>query len=234
MRRIVSVVIPNHGRDISNVINAIKASTYPHIEIIVVDEGLGRSKQRNIGIKRAKGEYLLILDSDMVIAPDLILDCVRLIKTCNGVYLRERIMTPGLFARIRNWERQFYTGTLIDCVRFVRRKDCPFFDETMDGPEDADWDRLILEPKVVSNTWYYHYEDVNMWQYFKKKAYYAKSMARYKSKNPTDRVLDFKYRCWTVFVENGKWKALLHPYVFGLIFTIAIRGFIYIWNVRKR
>ena len=234
MQRLVSVIIPNHGRDISKVINAVKSSTYPHIEIIVVDEGKERSVQRNIGIERATGEYLLFLDSDMVISPDLILDCVRLIKRCNGIYLREKIVTPGLFAKIRHWERQFYTGSLIDVVRFVKKEHCPLFDETLIGPEDSDWERKIPEPKLVTDKWYEHHEDVNMWQFFKKKAYYAKSLMRYKRKNPNDKVLDFKYRCFTVFTENGKWKNLFHPYVFGVIFIMLIRSIIYVTAISKR
>ena len=234
MRRLVSVIIPNHGRDISNVVNAILASSYPDIELVVIDVGKERSVQRNMGIQQAKGKYLLFLDSDMVIAPNLILECVRLIKHCNGVYLREKIVTPGLFARIRHWERQFYTGTLIDVVRFVRKEGCPLFNGTLHGPEDSDWERKIPEPKLVADEWYEHHEDVNMWQFFKKKAYYAKSLMRYNKKHPGDKVLDFKYRCWTVFTENGKWKKLFHPYVFGVIFIIFMRGVIFLWNLKKR
>lgn len=234
MRRLVSVIIPNHGRDITHVLCAVKASFYQNTELIVVDEGKERSEQRNIGIMRAKGDYLLILDSDMIITPWLITECVKLIRCCNGIYLREKIVTPGIFAKIRDWERQFYTGSLIDCVRFVKREGCPLFDTTMDGPEDADWDRKIPHPKLVTHTQYCHLEDINMYQYFKKKAYYAKSMPQYKAKHPNDKVLDFKYRCWTVFTENGKWKKLFHPYVFGVIFTIFVRGVIYLWNMKKR
>ena len=56
----VSVIIPiRKGENVSEVINSLKLSCYKDIEIIVVDEGLERSAQRNIGIKRAKGEYLI-------------------------------------------------------------------------------------------------------------------------------------------------------------------------------
>ena len=231
--KLVSIIIPTHrGRDLTKVLEAIDKSTYRNVEIIIVSEGKERSTQRNIGRDKAKGEYLLFLDSDMHIAPDLIEDCLDKIQYCNGVYMREKIMTKGLFGRIRNWERQFYTGTAIDCVRFVRAKNCPRFDETMSGPEDSDWDRQIKKPKMVADTWYYHYEDVNFISYFRKKAYYVESMKRFAKKNPNDKILDFKWRCFGVFLENGKWKKFLGNPVMAVIVLglIFIRGVIYLWK----
>jgi glycosyltransferase involved in cell wall biosynthesis/ribosomal protein S27AE len=225
---LVSIIIPTHkGRDLSMILEAISKSTYRNVEVIIVSEGKERSAQRNIGIDRARGRYLLFLDSDMVITPTLIGNCMGLIHYCNGIYIPEIIKTKGLFGRIRNWERQFYTGTAVDCVRFVRADKCPKFDESMSGPEDSDWDRKIRKKLVVDDC-YYHYEDVNMWRYFRKKYYYSKSMRKFQEKNKNDKVLNFKYRCWTVFTEYGKWKRLFHPFVFGLVFTLFVRGIIYL------
>ena len=207
---LVSVIIPTVGeKTLLDCVNAVHHSTYENIEIIVVREGLERSAQRNIGIDRAKGEYLLILDSDMLISSYLIKDCVAKIKRAGGVYLQERIITKGWFGRLRDWERQFYTGTLVDVVRFVRRKDCPRFDEEQHGTEDSDWDRLITGKKVVSDYCYDHKDNIGLIDYLKKKAYYAKSLGKYSIKNPDDRLLTFRYRCVQVFIENGKWKRLL-------------------------
>jgi glycosyltransferase involved in cell wall biosynthesis len=120
----VSVIIPiRRNEDIGQVLLSLANSVYQDFEIIVVDEGLERSAQRNIGISRAKGEYLLVLDSDQCVSPGLIGECVEILKNGgDGVYIPEIIKTKGLFAYIRNWERQFYTATPIDVVRFVRAK----------------------------------------------------------------------------------------------------------------
>lgn len=231
----ISVIIPTTPKEkeqLQRCVESVKASTYEDIEIIVVDEGFERSRQRNIGIRRTTGKYLLFLDSDQYIHP-------RLIKYCFGyldgwdfdaLYIPEIIVTKGWFGKLRNWERQFYTGTAIDVVRFVRANKCPRFDETMSGPEDSDFDRRIEGDKGISIYSVYHYDNVGIIKYLKKKAYYAKSMRRFKEKWPNDKVLNFKWRCWTVFTEGGKWKRLLcHPIMsLGLFALIAIRGIIYL------
>jgi glycosyltransferase involved in cell wall biosynthesis len=73
---LVSVIIPTVKGDpvVSRCIQAVKNQSYTNTEIVLVCEGYERSRQRNIGIDRAKGRYLLILDSDMLPHPGLIED----------------------------------------------------------------------------------------------------------------------------------------------------------------
>ena len=232
MKPLVSIIIPiRKGEDVIRLLDSMHQSTYKNYEIIVVDEGLERSAQRNIGIGRANGEYLFIPDSDWVIPPELIGECVRYMQMgFDAIYIPEIIKTKGLFAKIRNWERQFYTATPIDVVRFVRAKDCPLFDESMSGPEDSDWDRRVKGKRNVTNICYYHYDNVSFLSYFKKKAYYSKSMDRFAEKWPGDKTLDPKYRCLGVFLEYGKWKRFLgNPLMaIAVMFIIFIRGVIYL------
>jgi len=239
---LISCIIPIVRGDIhiQNCIKAIKASTYKNVEIIVVDEGLERSAQRNIGIKKAKGEYLIWIDSDMRLHPNLLEDCVKKIKGHTAVYIPETIVTEGWFGYLRNWERQFYNGSLVDVVRFIRTKDCPLFDEDLHGVEDSSWEREILKnnPQAnfsVSDFPFYHHDKVGLIKYLKKKAYYAQCLNKYSRKNPGDRLLTFKYRCWEVFTENGKWKRLIsRPHLaVGVFLLLFARGMIYIY-ARKR
>ena len=232
----VSIIIPKRKEDnIDGCLKAIRKSTYRNYEIIIIDEGKERSYQRNVGIKKAKGEYLLILDSDMYITPHLISECVELMNKYDALYIPETIKTKGLFAKIRNWERQFYNMTPIDVVRFVRAKNCPLFDENMSGPEDSDWDRRVKGKRTITYNDYHHYDNVSLLSYCKKKKYYTTSMGYFQEKNPNDKILNIKWRCWGVFTENCKWKRFFRNpfFVIATMFVLFLRGIIY-YSTKRR
>ena len=223
----VSIVCANHGRDLTQ----LKASLPKGVEFIEVDVGKERSAQRNIGIKKAKGDIIIWLDSDQVLSRGVVEECEFLLKigyTC--VFIPEIIIAKSFFGRIRAFERTFYTGTAVDVPKAVLKRHCPMFDETITGPEDALWGSKIPGMRAVSKKVLYHYDDVGFWNYVAKKSYYTKSMRRYAKLNPNDKCLNFRYRCWTVFTENGKWKEFLkHPILtLGIIFLLIVRGVIYV------
>jgi glycosyltransferase involved in cell wall biosynthesis len=97
---LVSVIVPtwNSERTIDICLQSIVKQTYKKIEIIVVDGGStdntikivkkypvrlielnkrSRTLQRNIGVLNAKGELLLHVDSDEILHPMLIEECVK-------------------------------------------------------------------------------------------------------------------------------------------------------------
>ena len=224
----VSVIVPNNNRDTSVLRQSLEFENVSYIE---VNEGFERSKQRNMGIDRASGEYFLFLDSDQSIETGLIEECKRLCENgISAVYIPEIIVARSFFGRIRAFERTFYTGTAVDVPRFVRAQGCPLFDESLNGPEDADWGNRISGKREVSKCVLFHHDDITLSQYIRKKAYYTKSMKRYAQKWPNDPCLNLKYRCWTVFTEKDKWERLLgHPILtLGIIVILIIRGIIYV------
>ncbi len=256
---LVSIIIPIVPNDIhiQESIDHIKKSSYQNYELLIINESKERSYQRNVGIKNSKGKYILWLDSDMMISPMLIEDCVnkmeedeiiwekmKMSKGNNGflinkdlsplrhlvgIYIPERITTKGWFSKLRDWERQFYTATLVDVMRFIRREDCPLFDETLHGVEDSEWERRCPEgPRGICDYSFNHHDKVGLIKYLKKKAYYSQCLGRYASKVPNDRLLTFKYRCWQVFTENGKWKRLLgNPIMaLGVALLLFARGIV--------
>jgi len=232
----ISVVVPNHGRDLSLLKRSIEESTYKNIELIVIDRGLERSKQRNLGILESTGDVILWLDSDQSVSKDLLKEAVDLFKEgYHSLYVPEIITDRSLFGRIRAWERSFMTGTAVDVPRFVLRgylPSYPYFDESLIGPEDACFGNRLNGFRGITKNVLYHDDKISMVDYFKKKAFYSKSMKRYAEKWPNDPCLNFKYRCFEVYVRNGKWKKLLrHPFLsLNIIYILLIRGILYLCN----
>ena len=169
---LVSVVVTtrNEKRNIANCLQSIQLQTYAPIEIIVVDnnstdetktiakeytdtvvdKGPERSAQRNYGIcDLATGNYAMFIDADMLLTPSLIEECVKVIAINGsvGIHIEEKVLGRSLLAKVRRYERSFYSGTVIDGIRFFDRlKFCSIggFDiELPPGPEDWDIDKRM-------------------------------------------------------------------------------------------
>lgn len=259
---LVSVVITtkNEEKNIENCLQSIRKQTFKNIELIVVDnfskdktvehakkydakvylKGNERSAQRNYGAQVAQGKYLIYLDADMILSPAVIEECVTKCERFNvdALYVPERIVGEGFWIKVRAFERSFYTGTVIDAVRFIQRDlflQVGGFDETLIGPEDWDFDRKIRETgrTGVATIPLYHNEGrFNMKRYLKKKGYYNDGIQKYLAKwgaNDLEitKQLGSRYRLIGVFVESGKWKKIVrHPLLtigmYFLRFRVAI------------
>lgn len=170
----ISVVVTtrNESRNIGNCLESIKAQSYPPelIEIIVVDnastddtkaiaarytphvfdKGPERSAQRNFGFEKASGELFMFLDADMILSSTVIARSVEKMRRENfcALYIPEIVLGKGFFPTVRRFERSFYDGTVIDCVRIFTREAFTAtggFDETLTGPEDWDFDRHMRD-----------------------------------------------------------------------------------------
>ena len=131
----------------------------------VFNFGPERSAQRNYGIKMAKGKYVMYLDADMILSPTVIEKAVEKLSPVSNIqypclagrqavsnippvalYIPEVILGNSYWSRVRRFERSFYDGTVIDCVRFVRKDifdKVGGFDLSMTGPEDWDFDKKV-------------------------------------------------------------------------------------------
>jgi len=252
----VIVTTKNEEKNIANCLRSICNSINPtnptnsinsNVEIIVVDnnstddtvkiakrftdkvynKGPERSAQRNYGVKKAKGKYILYLDADMILSERVIEECINKCESEDhvGLYIPERIIGKGFWVKVRDFERSFYDATVIDCVRFIRKdtfQKVSGFDETLTGPEDWDFDRRIKQVGKVDiiNTPLYHNEGkFDLRYYLEKKNYYSKTLDKYIQKWGKDdpiirKQLGARYRLLVVFVEDGKWRKLLkYPFL---------------------
>ena len=176
---LVSVIVTtrNEERNIDNCLQSIQLQTYKSIEIIVVDnnstdrtqdiarsftdvvvnKGPERSAQRNHGIcDLATGQYVMFIDADMILSPTLIAECLKVIQIDDAValHIEEVILGRGVLAKIRRFERSFYSGTVIDGARFFLRSifiEIGGFDKSLPpGPEDWDLDKRLKKRGRIS------------------------------------------------------------------------------------
>lgn len=189
---LVSVVIPskNEEKNISNCLKSIKLQGYPaeKIEIIVVVnedssdrtkeiaktftdkvyiKGTERSEPRNFGLlRKSSGEYLVYLDADMILSSTVIERSVEKLEKNElvALYIPEIVLGNSYWSRVRRFERSFYDGTVIDCVRVVKKdifKQVGGFDLSMTGPEDWDFDKKIRKLGRVEVLDTYDFNEIN-------------------------------------------------------------------------
>jgi glycosyltransferase involved in cell wall biosynthesis len=170
---LVSVVLTtkNEEKNIETCLVSVKEQTYRPIEIIIVDnnstdrtkeiagrythhvynKGPERSAQRNYGmIDAANGLYVMFVDADMILAPQLVESCVQAMQTGKfaALHIPEIILGMSYFSKVRRFERSFYNGTVIDGARFFKKKvfvQVGGFDPSLSGPEDWDIDKKIKQ-----------------------------------------------------------------------------------------
>jgi glycosyltransferase involved in cell wall biosynthesis/GT2 family glycosyltransferase len=98
-------------------------ANYPHVKIIELGRNRGFSVPNNIAIRQSRGEYVLTLNTDMLVEPDFI---ERLVKAV------EVDPSAGWAApRLQGLTRDFQKTQAIDCfghhmttTRFAREADC--------------------------------------------------------------------------------------------------------------
>lgn len=216
IKPLVSIIITTRNEDqhISACLRSIKRQTYKPIEIIVVDNnstdrtkvvardhtrlifdaGPERSAQRNFGAKKAKGEYLLFLDADMVLTPKVVEESVSLIinhkSIIHAVTIPEKSFGIGFWARCKALERECYEGVgWMEAARFYRKEifeKLGGFDDRLTGPEDFELSQRVkakygnesvgrLESYILHNE-----GELSLANLIQKKYYYGKRMDRYR------------------------------------------------------
>jgi glycosyltransferase involved in cell wall biosynthesis len=249
---LVSVIIPtrNSASTLENCLKSLKNQSYKNIEIIVVDRNSDdhtkeiakkyvnqvlnkepeRSAQRNFGVANARGKYVLIPDSDMVLSENVVAECVEKMgeKGIAGVIIPEESFGTGFWAQCKKLERSFYLGLdWMEGARFFRKSDfikVGGYNENMVSGEDWDLSQRIEglgKIDRISALIYHNEGKINLLKTVKKKFYYADKFVKYtdNSRNQ-ERVSEQTsiLKRYKLFFSNPK-KLFCNPLLgFGMLF----------------
>lgn len=213
---LVSVIVPTKNSDgtIEKCLKSIVEQTYPKIEVVVVD-GLSidntrkivdefkarivtspskRSEARNMGAEHSKGEYLLFVDSDMELDPNVIMNCIEKIgERYDAIIVPEISVGHGFWAKCKTLEKTCYKeDDVIEAARFFRRSVFEViggYDIVLEAGED--WDineRTKYNGYTVGriNSLIKHDEGrLSLQDSMRKKQRYGKTLSAYKRKQPS-------------------------------------------------
>ena len=182
------LVIDNNSRDNTKDI----AKNYTKL---VFDKGPERSTQRNFGVHKAKGSYILIIDSDMELTKNVVADCVKqtaIHPEAKALIIPEESFGEGFWAQCKRLERSFYIGQDdIEAARFFEKslyEQVGGYDETMVGGEDWDLSQRMREYTTIGrvSALIMHNEGrFSLHTALKKKFYYTKGFMTYYDKHKT-------------------------------------------------
>lgn len=263
---LISVVITTRNEEsvIRDLLESIKKQTYKNREIILVDnnstdktceiareytkkvytKGPERSAQRNYGVEKAGGEYVVILDADQQLAPTTLQEVVDEFAgnfKMGALVIPEKSFGSGFWTQFKVFEREFYVGEDdIEAARFFRRslfKEYGGYDLSITGPEDWDLPLRMRKAGVKigrTKSFMLHNERVfNPWKSAKKKFYYASGASGYWKRHPEMISSQGNLLLRSVFFK--KWRKLVsHPFLsIGMFFVRGLEmsgaglGFLY-------
>ena len=239
---LVSIIITtkNSAGTLEPLLRSIKSQFYTTVEIIVVDnsssdatktvankytkkvfdKGPERSAQRNFGAKMARGKFLLILDSDMVLTKYVISECVELMQNNNygGLIIPEKSFGNKFWAKVKVWERELNEGgKYFEASRFFSKnafRDTEGYDENLTGPEDWDFHRRVEKKYAIGRTRNYilHNEfETTLSLLFRKKYYYGLSADKYLKKHKISVISPTTIYFLRPTFDKNWWKILSHP-----------------------
>lgn len=237
----ISIIITtkNSARTLEPLLESITKQTHKGYEIIVVDnastdntlqvsknytkhvytKGPERSTQRNYGAEKSNGKYLLFLDSDMVLTPRVLSDCMAVVTKSEygGVVIPEVSFGEGLWAKAKILEREINAGeNYFEAARFFPVNvfhEFGGYDTNLTGPEDWDLPQRIAKKYEIGRTKAHilHNEGrPTLTRFVKRKYYYGLTVHSYLRKHSIPLVSSTTvyflrpafYKHWRKIVKN--------------------------------
>jgi len=203
----LSIIVPTYNSEatIEACLRSIQAQTYSNIELILADNnssdrtrdisrqytehlfiaGPERSSQRNQAAERATGRYLLFIDSDMELAPEVADQVVSEFENTEhaALIVPEETTGSGYIAAVRWFERRFYEGVeWIEAARAFRKQafiDAGGYNEDLVSGEDWDLSQRVGKTGRIEARIKHNEGAVGLFAHLKKKFYYAKHLGEY-------------------------------------------------------
>lgn len=270
---LVSVIVTtrNNHKTLDACLASIVGQTYQPLELVVVDNnstdgtrdiarfytdkvfvcGPERCAQRNFAVEKARGEFVVIIDSDMELTPHVIQDCVDVMHyrpATRGVIIPEESFGEGFWANCKRLERSYYTGNdAIEAARFFTRKtyrEVGGYDETLVSGEDWDLSTRVRATGKIEriNSFIRHNEGrLSLGTSLRKKFYYAQKAKAFLRKQTASQRLQNgagPFARYRLFLSRPK-KLLRNPFVgIGMLvmkaFEFGFGGLGYIFSREKK
>jgi glycosyltransferase involved in cell wall biosynthesis len=211
------VIIPtfNSGKTLERCLKSIRSQNYKKIEIIIVDAlsrdetqkiaekfadkifllAHERSYGRNFGAKQAKGHFLLFVDSDMELTPNVIAECVTLCtcKKADAVIIPEETFGEGFLVECRKLEKRMRLKEFYgEAPRFFKKEVFQFvggYDNNLVTGEDFELAQRVYKAGFLiercSTIIKHHEENLSLRKLVKKVYYYGKKLPAYMRKEPS-------------------------------------------------
>lgn len=170
----ISIIIPtyNHKKLLTLCLASISKQTYKNFEIIVIDDGSdedlndilltypniiffrqthqGAPAARNKGFSLSRGKYIIFLDDDIIMHPDMLLDMKNVLDNNLSVsYVYSSYRLGCKVISCVTWdENKLKKMNYIHTSSLLRREDFPGFDESLKKFQDWDlWLTMLAKGK---------------------------------------------------------------------------------------
>lgn len=270
---LVSIIIPtkNSWRTLNACLLSCKQQTYSNIEIIVVDnfsddttkeislvytdlffsQWPERSAQRNYGVQQSSGSIVLIIDSDMQLAENVVAQCVKQFDMDNALLalvIPEESFGSWFRAQCKKLERSYYVWIdRMEAARCFRKETflaMNWYDEESIAWEDYDLPQRIEEQLGKQTIWridalIYHNEwNLSLWKSCKKKFYYWQWIHSYIEKQSNKKKFinqSWLIKRYSIFFSSKKIIQQSPIIRFGMLFMKTCEfSSLFIWYITSK